>query len=93
MLKRISKKDLDLIRAKYRGQLAHGSQTTGQRAERKAQLRGFRLNDDHDNMTIKQIDLITRHDIQMVAKKHLQEPLLSLCGPEKTINKLIKQWR
>ena len=44
----LTKADLELARAKFIGQLAHGRQTCSQRAERRAQLSLFGLPDSHD---------------------------------------------
>ena len=90
--KLISEDELILARAKFKGQIAHGSQTVSQRAERKAQLRGLRLGDDYDSESLKEIDLITSKDLQNTASRYLTEPLLSLCGPKEAIKKLEKAW-
>jgi len=91
-IKQLSENDLILARAKFRGQLAHGSQTVSQRAERKAILRIQKLGDNYDSNSIDTIQSITSKDIQATAKKYLTEPLLSLCGPETTIRNLAKSW-
>ncbi|WP_082823296.1 pitrilysin family protein [Synechococcus sp. MIT S9504] len=88
----ISELDLNLAKAKFRGQLAHGSQTTGQRAERRAQLRGLRLPDDHDQSCLNQLEQLRGTDLREAARRHLQSPQLSLCGPEVTLASLEKQW-
>jgi len=88
----ISELDLKLAKAKFRGQLAHGSQTTGQRAERRAQLRGLNLPDDHDQSCLNQLEQLQASDLRDMALRHLQSPQLSLCGPEETLESLKKQW-
>ena len=88
----ISEIDLKLASAKFRGQLAHSSQTTGQRAERRAQLRGLNLPDDHDKRCLMQLDQLQAIDLKDAACRHLQTPQLSLCGPSKTLSSLEKQW-
>jgi len=88
----ISEVDLKLAKAKFKGQLAHGSQTTGQRAERRAQLRGLNLPDDHDQSCLNQLDQLRASDLRDAAGRHLQSPQLSLCGPAETLASLEKQW-
>ena len=88
----ISEVDLKLAKAKFRGQLAHGSQTTGQRAERRAQLRGLNLPDNHDQNCLNQLDQLQASDLCDAARRHLQSPQLSLCGPAETLELLEKQW-
>ena len=88
----ISEVDLNLAKAKFRGQLAHGSQTTGQRAERRAQLRGLNLPDDHDQSCLSQLDRICASDLRDAACRHLQSPQLSLCGPAQMLATLERQW-
>ncbi|WP_320667591.1 pitrilysin family protein [Prochlorococcus sp. MIT 1307] len=89
----LSEESLVLARAKYRGQIAHGSQTVAQCAERKALLRAFRLGDNYDKESIKKIEEITSKDLQNIAHKYFNKPLLSLCGPKETIGKLANKWR
>ena len=88
----ITEVDLNLAKAKFRGQLAHGSQTTGQRAERRAQLRGLNLPDDHDQSCLSKLDLLEACDLRDAACRHLTSPRLSLCGPTQTLSALEKQW-
>ena len=91
--KPLSTEELELTKSKFCGQIAHGSQTIGQRAERRVQLRWLNLGDDFDNESIRKIESITSQDLQLVANKHLTAPLLSLCGPEETIQKLSISWQ
>ena len=91
--KYLSNEELQLSRAKFRGHIAHGSQTVGQRAERRAQLRWLNLGDDYDFQSLRDIEHITSQELQTIAINHLMSPLLSLCGPEKTINKISKSWQ
>ncbi len=88
----IPKNDLELVRAKFRGQLAHGSQTTSQKAERLVQLRRLGLDDDYDSKTLQEIELITESDLQEAATRTLTTPLLSLCGPKNTLKALSNYW-
>ena len=88
----LSEADLQLARVKVRGQLAHGSQTTGQRAERRAQLRGLGLPDQYDQQSLAVMDDLDAKALQDVAQRHLGHPLLSLCGPEASLRALEEQW-
>ena len=85
--------DLDLARAKFRGQLAHASQTTGQRAERRAQLRGLGLPDNHDHRCREALDTLDGTALRLAASRHLAHPLLSLCGPQSAIESLADRWQ
>ncbi len=76
--KPISNEDLLLAKAKFKGQIAHETQTSGQRAERKAQLRSLNLPDNYDYLTIKLIEEISADTLLEAAYKHLRTPLLSL---------------
>ena len=84
--------DLQLAKVKVRGQLAHASQTTGQRAERRAQLRGLGLPDDHDQRCLEIMDGLDPGSLQRIAAEHLSRPLLSLCGPQASLRVLESQW-
>ena len=88
----LSEADLQLARVKVRGQIAHGSQTTGQRAERRAQLRGLGLPDDYDQRSLAVMDALDANSVQDAAKRHIGHPLLSLCGPETALRALGDQW-
>lgn len=88
----LSDEALALARVKVRGQLAHASQTTGQRAERRAQLRGLGLPDDYDQQSLAAMDAMDGAELQRIATKHLQRPLLSLCGPPDSLRTLAAAW-
>ena len=88
----ISEKELSLAKSKYRSQIAHATQTVSQRAERKAHLLGLHLNADNDQSNLKKINTINSHDLLNTAKKHLQNPTLSLCGPENSLRKISAIW-
>lgn len=89
----ISEGELNLVRAKYRSQLAHTSQTVAQHAERKAHLLGLNLPADYDQRNLKRIESITSKDLMEAAARYLKKPLLCLCGPEKSIRKLAETWQ
>ena len=85
--------DLNLARAKLRGQLAHASQTTGQRAERRAQLRGLGLPDKHDHDCMEALETLDGTALRLAASRHLANPLLSLSGPQSAIESLADRWQ
>ncbi len=88
----LSDEEFSLAIAKFRGQIALGSQTAAQRAERKAQLRSLNLSDDHDKSVVDKIKSISPQNLQEAALMHLQSPILSLCGPKKKLKELAKCW-
>ncbi len=88
----LSTDELILAKAKFRGQLAHNSQTTSQRAERLAHLNGIRLSETHDKNSLKEIEHMSSESLRIAANKHLKSPLLSLCGPSETLNRLSTYW-
>ncbi len=89
----ISANDLLLAKAKFEGQIAHCSQTSGQRAERQALLTAFNLPLDFDFQCNEAIKSITEKDLQIAAIRHLKVPLLSLCGPKASLKKLCNYWQ
>jgi hypothetical protein len=73
--------------------LAHASQTTGQRAERRAQLRGLGLPDNHDHRCMEAMETLDGPALRLAASRHLADPLLSLCGPQAAIESLADRWQ
>ena len=90
--KQLSEKELTQAKAKYRGQIAHFTQTVSQKAERKAHLLGLKLNINHDQNNLDRLEDITIKDVLNSARRYLQQPLLSLCGPKKTLTKMEEKW-
>ena len=88
----LSDRDLDLAKCKYLGQMAHGRQTSSQRAERRVQLRGLGLPNDHDARCKEAMAALTSADLMKVAQQHLQSPCLSLCGPAERLTQLERVW-
>ena len=84
--------ELELARAKYRGQVAHAAQTASQRAERLAQLHGFGLSDAHDQICLDRMESLTPTKLRQAAQRWLTQPHLSLCGPATTLNRLEAVW-
>ncbi len=89
----ISEKDLSLAKAKFQGQVVLCTQTSSQKAERKAQLKSLNLPDNYDNECINRMKSITSKSLQVAAIKHLSSPLLSLCGPKRCLEALSEQWQ
>ena len=88
----LSGDELDLARAKYRGQVAHASQTASQRGERLAQLHGLGLPDDHDRQCLERVETLSATDLRQAARRWLDQPSLSLCGPASTLERLERIW-
>ena len=88
----ISSDELDLLKIKYRGQVAHSLQSVSQRAEHKAHLLGMGLRKDHDEKILLNLDRITGKEIKDAANKYLENPLLSVCSNKEVIRKINKHW-
>ncbi|WP_320664358.1 pitrilysin family protein [Prochlorococcus sp. MIT 1223] len=88
----LSKEEISLAKTKYRSQISHSTQTVSQRAERKAYLLGMKLPINQDELNLKAIESITSNELLNVATKYLSTPLLSLCGPRKSLKKLTQKW-
>ena len=88
----ISPEELNLVKTKYRGQMAHSLQSISQRAEHKAHLLGIGLKKDHDKEILLRLESITSKEIKDAANKYLREPLLSVCSSKEVIRKISKDW-
>ena len=88
----ISPEELNLVKTKYRGQMAHSLQSISQRAEHKAHLLGIGLKKDHDKEILLRLESITSKEIKDAANKYLREPLLSVCSSKGVIRKISKDW-
>ena len=89
----ISPEELDLVKIKYRGQMAHSLQSISQRAEHKAHLLGIGLNKDHDKEILQRLESITSKEIKDAANRYLKNPLLSVCSNKEVIRKIFKDWK
>ena len=89
----ISPEELDLVKIKFRGQMAHSLQSISQRAEHKAHLLGIGLTKDHDKEILLRLESITSKEIKDAANKYLKNPLLSVCSNKEVIRKIIKNWK
>ena len=88
----ISSEELDLVKIKYRGQMAHSLQSISQRAEHKAHLLGIGLKKNHDKEILLRLEKITCKEIRKAATKYLKKPSLSVCGNKEVIQKINKAW-
>ncbi|WP_269605285.1 M16 family metallopeptidase [Prochlorococcus marinus] len=89
----ISPEELDLVKIKFRGQMAHSLQSISQRAEHKAHILGIGLTKDHDKEILLRLGGITSKEIKDAANKYLKNPLLSVCSNKEVIRKIIKNWK
>jgi predicted Zn-dependent peptidase len=88
----LSTEELQLAVAKYRGQEALGRQTCGQVADRQALLLGYGLGGDHVERCLEQATLLTPDDLLQAARRWLQRPHLSLCGPAPALAAATRAW-
>ena len=89
----ISPEELDLVKIKYRGQIAHSLQSISQRAEHKAHLLGIGLSKDHDKEILQRLERITSKELRDAANRYLKNPLLSVCSNREVIRKIVKDWK
>ena len=88
----LSLSELNLLKIKYRGQIAHSLQSISQRSEHKAHLLGIGLTKDHNKEILLRLESITSKEIKDAANKYLREPLLSVCSSKEVIRKISKDW-
>ena len=62
-------------------------------AERRAKLRGLGLPGNYDQHSLERIKNLDGGALQKAAQRHLRMPLLSLCGPENSLQTLAKDWQ
>ncbi len=93
IISEISPEELDLVKIKFRGQMAHSLQSISQRAEHKAHLLGIGLTKDHDKEILLRLESITSKEIKDAANKHLKDPLLSVCSNKEVVQKIITNWQ
>ncbi len=89
----ISPEELDLVKIKFRGQMAHSLQSISQRAEHKAHLLGIGLTKEHDKEILLRLESITSKEIKNAANKYLRNPFLSVCSNKEVIPKIIENWK
>tara|TARA_B100000965_G_scaffold403097_1_gene430470 strand:- start:331 stop:1575 length:1245 start_codon:yes stop_codon:yes gene_type:complete len=88
----IPEEELNLLKIKYRGQMAHSQQSVSQKAEYKAHLLGMGITSDHDKDILIRLESISSKQIRTAANKYLKNPSLSICSNEKVIKKISKAW-
>jgi len=88
----ICPEELDLVKIKFRGQMAHSLQSISQRAEHKAHLLGIGLKEDHDKEILLRLESITSKEIKDAANKYLNNPSLSVCSNKEVIREILKNW-
>ena len=88
----ISADELDLVKIKYKGQLAHSLQSISQRAEHKAHLLGMGLKNDHYKKILIRLESISSKEIREAASIYLRKPSLSVCSNKEVIQKISNNW-
>ena len=89
----ISAAELNLAVAKIKGQEALSCETLSQRADRLAALLSYGLPKNHSELCLKKLPDISPAELQQAAKRLLQNPKLSVCGPAAALNDLKHQWQ
>ena len=84
---------LELSKAKLRGQEAMGRQTGAQRAERQAFCQAYGLPSDFHAQAMKQLDSISAMQLQQIAHRWLQQPCLSGSGPAASLHRVEQRWQ
>ena len=88
----MSNEELNLLKIKYRGQMAHSLQSVSQRAEHKAHLLGIGLEKDHDKEILIRLESISSKEIRDAANIYLKNPSLSVCSNKEVIEEINKNW-
>ena len=88
----ISAEELELLKIKYRGQMAHSLQSISQKAEHKVHLLGIGLTKYHDKEILIRLKSISSKEIRNAAIKYLRNPSLSVCSNKNVIQKISKNW-
>tara|TARA_Y100001968_G_scaffold294222_1_gene300646 strand:- start:4183 stop:5391 length:1209 start_codon:yes stop_codon:yes gene_type:complete len=88
----ISSEELEFLKIKYRGQIAHSLQSISQKAEYKAHLLGIGLKKDHDKELLLRLESISSKEIRKAANKYLNSPSLSVISNKEIIKKISKYW-
>jgi predicted Zn-dependent peptidase len=82
----LTEEELDLARAKLRGQDCLASETASQRADRLALLLGHGLPPDHNERALQRLNQLDAEDLRAAANRWLTQPLLSVCGPRRALD-------
>jgi zinc protease len=89
----LSEQDLNLARAKFRGQDAMGRQTCGQLADRQALVLGYGLGEGHVQQCLERAELLGPQQLLAAAQRWLASPHLSLCGPAAALSSAERAWQ
>jgi zinc protease len=89
----LSDEELALAKAKFRGQDAMGRQTCGQIADRMALVLSHGLPETHVSDCLARAEQLSAADLLAAAKRQLQQPRLSLCGPAQALEAAAGVWR
>ncbi|UPM50461.1 insulinase family protein [Synechococcus sp. A10-1-5-1] len=88
----ISEEQLNLAKAKFRGQEALGRQTCSQIADRHALVLGHGLPFDFADRCLIEAEELSPTDLHQAAVDLLQNPCLSLCGPKEALASAAAVW-
>jgi predicted Zn-dependent peptidase len=89
----LSAEELALAKAKFRGQDAMGRQTCGQIADRMALVLSHGLPETHVAECLERAEQLTATDLLEAARRQLQRPSLSLCGPKAALTAASAVWK
>ncbi|MFO8236985.1 MAG: pitrilysin family protein [Prochlorococcaceae cyanobacterium] len=90
---RLSAADLQLARAKFRGQDAMGRQTCSQVADRQALVLGHGLAGTYVQDCLERAGQLSAEVLQEAARRWLGRPVLSLCGPAEGLRAAERAWQ
>ena len=88
----LGSEQLDLAKAKLKGQEAMGRQTGAQRVERHAFCLGYGLPTNFHALAMEQLEGITAEQLQQVAQRWLRQPCLSGSGPTSSLQSVERLW-
>jgi len=89
----LTDEELTLARSKFRGQEAMGRQTCGQMADRQALLLAHGLPHSYPSDCLNAIEHLDSAFLMRVAREHLSQPCLSLCGPSPALSAATQVWQ
>ena len=89
----LTEEELQLAKAKFRGQEAMGRQTSSQLADRLALVLGHGLPEDFADRCLVEADQLGAGALQAVARELLARPHFSLCGPASALKVAERVWQ
>jgi predicted Zn-dependent peptidase len=89
----LKEEELQLAKAKFRGQEAMGRQTSSQLADRLALVLGHGLPADFADRCLVEADQLGAGALQAVARELLARPHFSLCGPASALKAAERVWQ